>query len=250
MKNCLVHFAESSRLRSRHSGRTRGSRKQCPRLLHLIAIVAATTAAAEPAPPARDIIAGVRLQQSAQQLNLSGQLRQDATVIPFRLVQNGPLIRYIFTKPDEVLQLRLGDNDSRLEEVTTAGTDRVTGVEFNRKVRNTSVTYEDLALKFLYWPSPKVTGEDSILTRSCWKIETHAPSRSSQYSSVNLWVEKASGALLKVDGYDWNGQLFKRFTVVSGQKIEGRWFLKQMRIEEFQPGTTKVLSRTYLEITR
>ena len=42
----------------------------------------------------------------------------------------------------------------------------------------------------------------------------------------------------------------KRFEVESAQKIEGRWFLKQMRIEEFQPGTTKVLSRTYLEIKK
>jgi len=40
----------------------------------------------------------------------------------------------------------------------------------------------------------------------------------------------------------------QRFEVVSAQKIEGRWFLKQMRIEEIQPGTGKVQSRTYLEI--
>jgi hypothetical protein len=37
---------------------------------------------------------------------------------------------------------------------------------------------------------------------------------------------------------------------VSGQKIDGRWFLKQMRIEELQPGTTKVVARTYLEIKK
>jgi hypothetical protein len=38
--------------------------------------------------------------------------------------------------------------------------------------------------------------------------------------------------------------------VVSAQKIEGRWFLKQMRIEEMQPGTNKVVSRCYLEINK
>jgi hypothetical protein len=37
---------------------------------------------------------------------------------------------------------------------------------------------------------------------------------------------------------------------VSAQKIEGRWFLKQMRVEEFQPGTSHVQGRTYLEIKR
>jgi hypothetical protein len=55
---------------------------------------------------------------------------------------------------------------------------------------------------------------------------------------------------MRMEGYDWNAQLAKRFEVVSAQKIEGRWFLKQMRIEELQPGTSHVLSRTYLEIKR
>ena len=55
---------------------------------------------------------------------------------------------------------------------------------------------------------------------------------------------------MRMEGYDWNAQLAKRFEVVSAQKIEGRWFLKQMRIEELQPGTNRVQSRTYLEIKR
>ena len=53
-----------------------------------------------------------------QVLELEGQLRENEKVIPFRLTQTGPVIRYSFTDPDEALQLRLGDNDSRLEEVT------------------------------------------------------------------------------------------------------------------------------------
>jgi hypothetical protein len=63
-------------------------------------------------------------------------------------------------------------------------------------------------------------------------------------------VQKEGPAIMKVEGYDSNGKLSKRFTVVSGQKIEGRWFLKQMRIEEFDPGTGKVKTRTYLEIKK
>jgi hypothetical protein len=67
---------------------------------------------------------------------------------------------------------------------------------------------------------------------------------------VLLWIDKASGALMRMEGYDWNEQLAKRFEVVSAQKIEGRWFLKQMRVEEFQPGTSHVQARTYLEIKK
>ena len=55
---------------------------------------------------------------------------------------------------------------------------------------------------------------------------------------------------MRIEGYDWQGRIIKRFEVVSAQKIEGRWFLKQMRIEELQPGTNVALARSYLEIKK
>ena len=205
---------------------------------------------AEQPPSAKDILASVRMMESRQQIDLQGQLRQDNVVVPFHLVQNGPLIRYSFANPDEILQLRLGENSSRLDLVTGSGTEQFEASKLKQKIRGTCVTYEDLAFKFLYWPTARVLGEENVRTRNCWKLQMRAPSRESQYSNVLLWVDKASGALMRMEGYDWNAQLVKRFEVVSAQKIEGRWFLKQMRIEELQPGTNHVLSRTYLEIKR
>lgn len=216
-------------------------------------ILAASSAiAATPAPSANEILDGVRLRQAQQQLELQGQLREGETgrVVPFRLIQTGPVIRYAFSNPDEALQLRLGDNDSRLEIVTGGGVEKIAPAQFDRKVRGTAITYEDLALRFLYWQTGRVTGENEIRTVNCWKLEMKAPSRQSQYSNVWLWVGKENGALMKMEAYDWNAKLSKRFEVESGQKIEGRWFLKQMRIEEFDPGTGKVQSRTYLEIKK
>jgi hypothetical protein len=188
--------------------------------------------------------------ESRQQIDLQGQLRQDDMVIPFRLVQNGPLIRYSFTNPDETLQLRLGENSSRLDLVTDAGTEKVGVSKLQEQIRGTIVTYGDLAFKFLYWPEARVLGEENVRTRKCWKLQLRAPSREAQYSNVLLWVDKTSGALMRMEGYDWNARLIKRFEVVSAQKIEGRWFLKQMRIEQLQPGTNHVKARAYLEIKR
>lgn len=205
---------------------------------------------AEPPPSAKDILASVRMMESRQQLDLQGQLRQDNVVVPFRLVQNGPLIRYSFANPDEVLQLRLGENSSRLDLVSGGGSQQFAPSKLKQKIRGTCVSYEDLAFKFLYWPTARVLGEENVRTRNCWKLQLRAPSRESQYSNVLLWIDKASGALMRMEGYDWNAQLAKRFEVVSAQKIEGRWFLKQMRVEELQPGTNHVLSRTYLEIKK
>lgn len=218
--------------------------------LFLVAIAAAASAMAAPAPSAKEILESVRLRQAQQDLELQGQLREGETVVPFRLTQAGPVIRYTFSNPDEALQLRLGDNDSRLEEVTREGVDKITAAQFDHKVRGTGVTYEDLSLKFLYWSNAQVTGENSIRTRNCWKLELKAPNRQSQYSNIWLWVDKSGGALMRMDGYDWNAKLVKRFEVISAQKIDDRWFLKQMRIEEFDPATGKVRSRTYLEIKK
>jgi hypothetical protein len=205
---------------------------------------------ADPPPSATDILASVRMMEVRQQIDLQGQLRQDNVAVPFHLVQSGPLIRYAFANPDEVLQLRLGEKSSRLDLVTGSDTEQFTASKLKQKIRGTGVTYDDLAFKFLYWPTARVLGEENVRTRNCWKLQLRAPSREAQYSNVLLWVDKASGALMRMEGYDWNAQLAKRFEVVSAQKIDGRWFLKQMRVEELQPGTNHVQSRTYLEIKK
>jgi Outer membrane lipoprotein-sorting protein len=205
---------------------------------------------AESTPSAKEILDSVRMVESRQQIDLQGQLRQDDTLIPFRLMQNGPLIRYTFTNPDETLELRLGENSSRLELVSDAETEKVGASKLQEKIRGTIVLYGDLAFKFLYWPTASVVGEENVRTRKCWKLQLRAPSRESPYSNVLLWVDKASGALMRMEGYDWDAKLIKRFEVVSAQKIERRWFLKQMRVEQFQPGTNHVEARAYLEIKR
>ncbi len=219
--------------------------------IFVICMALATMAVlAEPAPSARDILTSVRMIEVRQQIDLQGQLRENDIIVPFRMTQNGPLIRYSFSNPDEVLQLRLGQNSSRLDLITDTGTKDFSASKLEQKIRGTSLTYEDLAFKFLYWQNARVLGEENVRTRNCWKLQLHAPSRESQYSNLLLWIDKASGALMRMEGYDWNAQLAKRFEVVSAQKIDNRWFLKQMRVEELQPGTNHVQSRTYLEIKK
>ena len=215
-----------------------------------LALALASVASAAPPPSAKEILDSVRMLEARQQIDLQGQLRENEIVIPFHLTQTGPLIRYSFSNPDEVLQLRLGENGSRLDLVTDGGAETFAASKLDQKIRGTAVTYEDLALKFLYWPNARVLGDETVRTRSCWKLQLHAPSRESQYSNVFLWVDKASGALMRMEGYDWDGKLAKRFEVVSAQKIDNRWFLKQMRVEELKRGTNKAQSRTYLEIKK
>ncbi len=58
-----------------------------------VSLLMPLAARAQPPPSAKDILASVRMMESRQQIDLQGQLRQDNIVVPFHLVQNGPLIR-------------------------------------------------------------------------------------------------------------------------------------------------------------
>src|SRR5436309_2735862 len=220
------------------------------RKIILLCFVSALSLHGAAVPSANEILASVRMIEARQQIDLKGQLRENDIIVPFRMTQNGPLIRYSFTNPDQVLQLRLGQNSSRLDFITKTGAQDFSASQLEQKIRGTSLTYEDLAFKFLYWQNARVLGEENVRTRNCWKLQLRAPSRESQYSNLLLWIDKASGALMRMHAYDWNAQLAKRFEVVSAQKIDNRWFLKQMRVEELEPGTNHVQSRTYLEIKK
>src|SRR5256885_3805189 len=114
----------------------------------VVGLLLPAIAAAQHFPDATELLANVRLRQSQQEIDLHGQLRQEAKVVPFHLVQNGPIVRYIFTNPDETLQVRIGLNDSRLDEIKRTGSEKIT--QLKEAVSRTSVHYEDLALEYLY----------------------------------------------------------------------------------------------------
>ena len=216
--------------------------------LAFVAIVMVSQTAARADEQAAQILNGIRLADISQELD--GRLRkQDGTIIPFRLRTGGDELIFSFTNPTEVLRLTLNDNGSNL---TLQAGDRermISGARLNDFVRGTDITYQDLALRFLYWKNSRVEGEQNIRTFPCWMILLQQNNPNIAYASVRVWIAKQSGALLRAEAYDAQSRLVKKFEVISGQKIEGKWFLKQMRIERYDPGTGGLVSRTYLEIS-
>src|SRR4249919_1102073 len=113
-------------------------------IIILIGTFAAVSASGQTPPPAKEILDQVRLQQSGQQLDLQGQLRSDATVVPFRITQTGPVIRYSFANPSEVVQLRLGEDGARLDLVLQDSTKKFASSRLDERIGGTTVTYGDL----------------------------------------------------------------------------------------------------------
>ncbi len=181
---------------------------------------------------------------------MRGELRSAGKTVPFRLSMTGGVIRYEFENPSLTLQLRLGNRTSTLEEITKGGAEKIRPARFDTRVRDTDLSYEDLSLRFLYWPKAEVTGEQTMVLQKCWIVRVApASAADSQYGSVKLWIAKNSGALMQAEAFDDAGKFVRRFKVVSGQKTsEGLWILKEMRIEWVNPGQGTDRTPTYLNI--
>ena len=217
--------------------------------LALFACLLFADIAAAQQPSAEEILAAARMNPLGQQVTLTAQLRNGPTTTPFKIAVDGS-VRYQFENPPQELILQLNDESSELTERLGDKSAPVRQARYDQTVRNSGLSYEDLSLKFLYWKSPKILNEEIIRTRKAYRIEIQAPrAGASQYGVARLWIDKESGALLRVEGYDMKGRLVRRFEVISAQKLDGQWMLKQMRIETYDPETGKTLNRSYLEVT-
>jgi len=223
--------------------------KQLHRALAAAVFLFAGVCKAHADPDAQSILKNARMAQTGQQRTLAGHLRVQSTgqIIPFTLVLAGDTIRYDFK--DEAVLLRLGENGSQLMEAAHGDMQKVSPARYDKPVEGTDITYEDLSLKFLYWPKAKIDGSDSVDALSCWKLHLEPGGQPSSYAVVLLWVSKGTGNFLEGEGYDKTGKLVKQFKVVSGQRDgEGGWMLKKMRIETLAEGKDE--STTYLEIDK
>lgn len=197
-------------------------------------LLALGTLRAEPTAP--EILARVKTLIQAQTAAVQGKLRTGAETVPFSLHQADGASVYQFQNPAETIRVTFGDVGSQ-----------ITGVDDPKKfVRGSILSYDDLALRFLYWTDTKILGSEKIRSLPCWQLRLAPPSRQSTYGVVHLWVNKQSGAFLRADAFDWNGDRIRRFEVLSTQQIDGRLMLKKMRIEDLKSAEPRI---TYLEIS-
>jgi len=197
---------------------------------------------------AEAILQTARLSPTARPSSLRAQIRGEGEPTPLRIGLKDRVISYEFSNPSQTLLLKLDSKKTQLLENKSSKVTPITGAHLHDQIRDTGVTYQDLSLGFLYWPLPILQGEETVKTRPAWKIDLQAPADEPIYGVARVWIDKESGAILRIEGYDKKGLLLRRFEIISAQKIEGLWMLKQMRIESFEPGKTDPISRRYLEV--
>ena len=210
----------------------------------LMLSVAVGAAADEPDP--QELLKVARMASTNQEASVRGQVRAGDKSTPFTLKVDFGRLLFSFEDPPRVYEVRLGEESSGVFD----GRGNAVRKGMQEPVaEGADMTVEDLSLGFLYWPHARLLGEEQVKTRPSWRIELRPGRRGSEFAVVRVWLDKASGALLRIEGFDWEGKLLRRFEVVSGQKIDGQWMLKQMRIEKFEPNdSSRPSARSYLEI--
>jgi Outer membrane lipoprotein-sorting protein len=197
---------------------------------------------------ADEILRQARLSPTRSPATLRAQIRSEEKTSPLLINLKDHVISYEFSDPDQALLLKLRPESTLLQEKKNGRTQSIPQGRLHDQVRDTGVSYQDLSLGFLYWPHPQLQGEETVKTRPCWKIDLQAPLGEPVYGVTRIWIDKESGAILRIEGYDKKGLLLRRFEIVSAQKLDGLWMLKQMRIESFPPGDSSPTSRVYLEV--
>ncbi len=203
-------------------------------------------------PTAEDIMRLVRTSYAQQNYKLTGHLRDDSSgrKEAFELTMQQQTVRFRFSNPAEIVELDLGTQPATLSRVVAGGKAPVAIASYAEEVRGMAMNFEDLSLRFTYWPNPQLIGTDTLKTQKMWVVRVVNPDGKGPYGTVDLWVHQGSGGVARMEAYNPQGQKMKRFEVVSVQKVNEVTILKEMRLETYTPPGSSKSRRTYMRLDK
>jgi hypothetical protein len=218
----------------------------------LLAFTMATSALHAQAPDAQAILEGARIAATLTQLDegLSGSISKGGKKVPITLFLKGKEIQFQFSEdkgPWQIFHMRLADERYDLFEIKSGKTINFPAAKLVEPIAKSDITYEDLALRFFYWPNPKHEGMENIGGRPCHKLRINKPANApGRYEAVYVWVDQKFGAFMQIRGHDKTGALIKEFQVRDVMKVGDVWTLKRMQVSTNDPKTGRRSSITDL----
>lgn len=203
-------------------------------------------------PDADAMVRGIRLSATLQQMDLAGSVEKrggpKSTVHLFVRESN----MQFHLSGGERFHIRMGDEKAELMNVIDdkGSTRAFPASRLSQAIAGTDVSYEDLTLRFLYWPNAKLEGEEKANGEQCYKIRLDNPGRDGAYGVVYVWVHKKYGAFWQIRAHDRKGAALKEFQVNSVMKLpEGDGYtIKEMRVNALEGDRVK--SITYLRFEK
>lgn len=217
------------------------------------AILAASAAIAPlkaQAPDPQAILEGARLAATLVEMKegLQGNLVQGRKKVPITIHLKGKNIQFDYYENNawRKFHMRLADDRYDLFEIIDGKTRDFPREKLVEPIAGTDLTYEDLALRFFYWPNPKFEGIDNVAGQSCYKLRLDKPKGTAgRYEAVYVWVHAKYGAFMRIKGHDKSGGLVKEFQVEDVMKVsEDVWVLKQMQVATHDPKNGRRISIT------
>lgn len=205
------------------------------------------------APDPNRILEGARLSAALTQLDgpLEGSLSHNGRKTPIAIFLKGKNIQFQFLegKTWRVFHLRLNDDKYDLFEIINGKTVDFPRNKLTESIAGTDLTYEDLALRFFYWPNPKLEGQENIGTEATYKLRLNKPAGAAgNYYSVYVWVHQKFGAFMRIHGYSKGGSLLKEFQVEDVMKVSDNvWTLRKMQVSSYQNGRRSSITDMILE---
>lgn len=207
-------------------------------------------------PKADDVLRTARYVATLQNQNLTGSLRKGNKKIPVGLFLMSGKIQFTFlsskTGEYEPFEMRLKEDHYDLLEKKGGKTVEFPQSKLGQAIEGTDVSYEDLAMHFLYWPNGQVVGSEKVKGQDCWKVRLQNPGQGGRYRLVYVWVHKKAGALMQVVGYNGENpaKALKRFLVNEIMKVGDAYTLREMRVSSFDPRTNSTVGLTYVEFDK
>ncbi len=197
---------------------------------------------------APEILKLVQYSYTLNDQEFPARLRKHNQFVPFTLSLRSNYIRLRFAQPPQAIHLDTAGEELLLREVVEGSNAPVPAARYGEFIRGTDITYEDLAMRFLYWPDPELLEVDRIKTRQAWKLRVNNPDARGPYGYVLIWIDQQSGGLIQLEGYDRSepAQRIKDFEVTSGRKIGDVWMADVIRVRSFQEDRKRGV--TWLEI--
>ncbi len=194
-------------------------------------------------PDADDLLRTARYVTTAKDADLTGRLKKSgikgSVPIALSLRENQGIEFQVYDGQSwNKFQLKLKDNEYDLYEGIGDKIRRFDRAKLTQPVMGTDLTYEDLAMSFLYWPDSKTIGEENLgISRDAWKVRLTNPRAVGDYKTVDVWIHKDSGALMQIYGYRADGQPVKVFKVTKLTRVgSGEYSIKTMKVETWKDG--------------
>ena len=110
----------------------------------------------------------------------------------------------------------------------------ISGHMLKESMMGSDMSYEDTidndTLSARY--TPRLAGEESVDGKACWVLELSAKKKTESYPTQKIWVEKATGDMVRSEQYALSGTKLKEYRLLKVEVFGGRRFPVELEIRD------------------